>query len=254
MILKIVLGVICPLAAAADFVTIENSAGETYVLHVDENDTFLDVMREAASCGSTIINAGTLQGTTGSLMGDAHGVENKIDLTSGNILITYESLPRISVLDFYSKRLKAVSRNYSAGYTAAETADIAYIIRTLANSSLAKIKGAESSLKKAGDRIDHVHPLQFLVCVFTNEELKTCMRNLQGRSWVWKDFLKGLTESLSNENAKDNVIPFAEDFAAKVNVDLNQILPILQTGRWERFVNTLIDVIPRESGGNRYNI
>jgi len=153
----------------------------------------------------------------------------------------------------FAKKARAAPRSYADGVTLNEGADIAYILKTLANQSLPKIKSYESALKRAGDRIDHVHPLQFLKHIFVNEELKVAIRNLQGRSWVWTDFLKGLTDSLAEENGRSNITPFLNEFAVKVNANVSLLIPLQQSGRWDKFVNTLIDTIPRAEGSGRYD-
>jgi hypothetical protein len=238
-ILKIILGTFSfyPLAIFAEPVVIENEIGETYVIQVDSEDSFLDVVQTIRAFRSD---------------GESEWGKLSDEEELHTFKITTLTHPRS--LNGVSKKVRANARNYAAGTKAAESADIAYIVKTLANGSLPKIKSAESSLKKAGDRIDHIHPLQFLICVFTNEELKVCMRNLQGRTWVWKDFLSGITEALSQEDARGNLLPFIQDFATKIKVDVNILLPILQAGRWERFVNVLIELVPREAGADRYNI
>lgn len=156
-------------------------------------------------------------------------------------------------VDLLCKKLRDAPRVYEDGVSAKEGEDITYILRSLANHSLAKLKSEESSLKKAGDRIDQVHPLQFLIYAFTNEELKVCLRNLEGRSWVWKDFLKGVTESLAQEYGRDNLMPYLDDFAAQLKVDTKVLMPNIKNGRWEKFITLLISIIPRAEGSDRYN-
>lgn len=158
------------------------------------------------------------------------------------------------ILELICRKVRSMPRSYEAGVSASEAEDIAFILKSLANHSLAKLKGEESSLKRAGDRIDDVHPLQFFLCAFTNEELKVCLRNLEGRSWVWKDFLKGVTESLAQEHANDNLMPYLNDFAAQLNIDPKVLMPSINGGKWERFVTTLISVVPRAPGSDRYNM
>lgn len=220
---------------AADNVVVESQRGDSYILHVEDQDRFFDVVSSIQECLATEEG-----GAAGREMG------------------TWESfkmyfMPR-SASSEISKRARAEPRSYEAGMTPAQAADIGFIVKTLANSSLPKIKSAESSLKKAGDRIDIVHPLQFLLCVFLNEELKVCLRNLQGRAWVWKDFLGGLTDTLAEENTRGNIAPYLSHFAQTLGVNVNELTPIVQTGKWERFVNRLIELVPRASGSDRYNM
>lgn len=227
-----------PLAGNADLVVVENVQGENFVLEINEEDTFLDVIDSIEAFSSSAIVSNDENSN------DGEELKLTIRLISRNV----------SLADKLAKKFMVEPRSYSAGIKPSECADITYIVKTMANSSLPKIKIAESALKKAGERIDHLHPFYFLSCIFTSEELKVCMRNLHGRAWVWKEFLKGIVTSLEEENGKGNVLPFVEDFAKKVKVDVNAILPILQAGRWERLVDTLIEIVPREGGSDRYNM
>jgi hypothetical protein len=215
--------------AASSPVEIQSANGESYVLYLNSEDTFNDVAE-----------------TAGMLFTENDQEELVFTIRT--------SAKALSQSDTICKKIRAVARSYEAGIKPAECADINYIVKTMANSSLPKIKSAESALKKAGDRIDHVHPFYFLSCIFTNEELKVCMRNLQGRAWVWKEFLKGIVDSLAEEDARGNVLPYLADFSSKVQVDPAVLRPILEGGRWERFVNTLIEVVPRQGGADRYNM
>ena len=148
-----------------------------------------------------------------------------------------------------SKPKKTVVRNYFAPLAAAEREDIRYILRTLANNSLIKIAGYKSSLNKAGDRVNHVHPFRFLECIFADDELKVCARNIQGKTWVWSGFLDGVITSFNEEIKVNNVRPeFLADFAAIVKVDVNHLLPAYHSHNWEHMVNVLIAHVPKTVG------
>jgi len=225
---------LCCSSIAADNVVVESLEGESYVVQVDEQDRFFDVVDSIQECL-------------------AEGGSSAKEMGAWESFKMY-CLPKSLSSEQMSKRARAEARSYEGGMTPPQAGDVAYIVKTLANSSLPKIKSAESSLKKAGDRIDVVHPLQFLLCIFTNEELKVCLRNLQGRAWVWKDFLGGLTETLAEENARGNIAPYLGDFAQRVQVNVKDLAPLVQSGKWERFVNRLIELVPRASGSDRYNM
>lgn len=238
--MKVILGgLLCsPLVASAEMVVVENDQGESFVFEINEDDSFLNVVN-------------SIEGF--SLRDTIPGDEN-FELTEDFTFTVRRVSREVSFNEMLAKKFMVEPRSYAYGIKPSECADITYIVKTMANSSLPKIKIAESSLKKAGERIDHLHPFYFLSCIFTSEELKVCMRNLHGRAWVWKEFLKGIVTSLEEENGKGNVLQFTEDFAKRVKVDVNVILPILQAGRWERFVDTLIEIVPREGGSDRYNM
>lgn len=145
-------------------------------------------------------------------------------------------------------------RNYFAALTSNEKNDIRYIVNTLGMASLTKIAKEKSSLKKAGSRINHVHPFRFLSTVFTNEELKVSMHAVRDRGWIWGDFFDGLKESLNEEMKRGNLLQFTHDFANNVRIDLSVIYQSVSDSDWKQFIDILIDKIPREGNVDRYNM
>lgn len=220
-------------------VVLESSTGESYVLDVPFNDSFQNVIEK--------LNHSLAEVETQNLKIDAArnlyaAAPNGFQMTfTGNALIV---------------RATAMSspRNYYAPLTADEASDIAYIVKTLSNSYLIDVKLKESTLKSRGSHIDHVHPYNFLVSIFTNQELIVCMRNLQGRSFVWKSFLDGLSNSLTEEKARDNLLQFTQDFAHRIRVDVNAFMPQIIAGKWEKLVDILIKKVPREGDSGRYDM
>lgn len=228
-------------------VVVEGKDGECYVVEVGSEESFEHVVAKIGEC-LIAVNAASDEAFPPPEAPHIMPVEPSIPVPF-RLLVSSEG--KISA---ELQRKQTSARNYNASLDSSKRDDIAYIVKTLANSSLVKIKKSESSLKKAGDRVDGVHPLQFLACIFGDEELKVSMRNLHGRSWVWKRFLNGLTGSLGEENALGNLLPFASDFAGKVSIDVQRILPSLQSGQWESFINILIKEIPRKGDSGRYNM
>ncbi|MBA2728987.1 MAG: hypothetical protein H0U49_12550 [Parachlamydiaceae bacterium] len=139
--------------------------------------------------------------------------------------------------------------------TKSEQKDIAYIVTTLGNASLSSIAGAKSSLKKAGDRIETVHPMQFLLYVFTDEKLKAAMHNLQDRtSWIRNGFFDGIFRSFDEEASRNNLNSHIEDFATRLNLEYAVLYPLVNEKRWKVFFNTLYTQIPRLGDPDRYNM
>ena len=154
-----------------------------------------------------------------------------------------------------SARKQAVWRDYTVSVTKQEKKEMTYIITTLANDSLLSIGASRSSLKKAGDKIDHLHPFRFLMTIFTDEKLKAGIHAIRDRGgWTWEGFIDGITGSLKVEGGRNNLLPYVSDFAEKVKIDPSLILPSLEKGKWSDFVNLLIDKIPREIDPNRYDM
>lgn len=241
----LLIGSSIPQAVLSKTVTLINSAGERVHLEVDASDQFLDVLDRI----QTFYDAGEygLHAAQGSEIEEL--AAEGIDL--GSPRYDFE----ISHAGITVRSKKTVWRDYAASVSKQEKKDLAYIITTLANDSLLSIGTSKSSLKKAGDRIDHLHPFRFLSTVFNDEELKAGVHAIRDRGgWTWEGFIDGVTGSLKDEAARDNLLQFAPDFAQKINIDLSLIMPSLERGKWSEFVNLLIDKIPRKIDPNRYDM
>lgn len=149
----------------------------------------------------------------------------------------------------------ATPRNYKVEVAAAEKKDIRYITTTLANKPLSTLWRFKGSLEAAGDRINHIHPLSFLITIFTDEELKVAVRNLRKRGWVWTDFYSGLSQSLSEEFSRNNLSDVqVHSFAAEVGVSAADLLPAIHAARWQNLIDILIAKIPRKGPTDRYDM
>lgn len=154
-----------------------------------------------------------------------------------------------------SSKKQGPQRNYNVPVTQAEKDDLKYITQTLARSSLPGIATSKSSIKKAGDRIDHLHPLRFLMTIFTDDELKANISAIRSRGWVWDKFYDGLEGSLKEESKKDNMRnEFVVDFANTININIDLIKPAITEKRWKDFVNILIESVPRSGNPGRYDM
>lgn len=150
---------------------------------------------------------------------------------------------------------KIAPRNYNAKPTSKEMEDIRYIMTTLGMGSLIKIAKESSSLKKAGKRVEHIHPLKFLQIVFSNEEYKACMHALVGRTWVWSEFWDGMRDSFETESNRDNMKPeIIYDFSSKVGINPDSITPSINKKQWNQLIDILIAKIPRNINAGRYEM
>lgn len=226
-------------------ITLINTVGEAAFFEVNETDQFLSVLDKIQSfCDD---NQETLQ------VPQANDVQEGISdgILLGNLNYDFQ----MSSAGITVRAKQAAGRNYESAVTKQEKKDMTYIITTLANDSLLSIGTSRSSLKKAGDRIDHLHPFRFLTTAFTDERLKAGVHAIRDRGgWIWEGFIDGLTGSLKEEAARNNLLQFVPDFAGKVKIDLSLILPSLEQGKMNEFVNVLIDKIPREINPNRYDM
>lgn len=151
-------------------------------------------------------------------------------------------------------RKAGLQRNYSVPLSPSQKKDIAFIVNTLGMASLVKIAKERSALKKAGDRLELVHPFHFVAAIFMDEEMKSSVHALKSRGWIWGDFFEGINSSMTDEQKNNNIQPFIHDFASRVGIDPSLIIPSLEAGNWKEFVNILIDKIPRNKDNNRYQM
>lgn len=155
------------------------------------------------------------------------------------------------------KAAKAPNRQYAASVTPKEKEKIRYIVTTLGHQSIPHITSARSNLKKTGSQINHIHPLKFLITVFTDEEIKAGIHAIRGRAigWIWDEFAEGLIKSLKEETANQNMkMEYIQDFANTIRLNINLILPSIQQGKWLEFINILIDNVPRQNDPRRYDM
>jgi hypothetical protein len=174
------------------------------------------------------------------------------------LLIEYPNKGRSPLINFKAARnpggYLGYPRNYLAEVTTEEKNYIRFIVTTLANKSLITIALAKGDLEEAGDRIDHIHPLRFLMTVFTDEELKVGIRNIRGKGWVWGHFLGGLKECLATETQIGNMKKeYITNFSQIVKINSTLIQPVISQQKWDDFVDLLITHIPREGEHDRYD-
>jgi len=175
-----------------------------------------------------------------------------------NMLVYIPYGERVSFRNVKAERMSGTylgyPRDYPGGLTTEELNDIHFIVRTLADKSLITIAKERYSLEAAGDRIDHVHPLNFLLTIFSDEELKVAVRNIRGKGWVWSNFLSGLKQTLSTESEINNVMPHMQDFSSRLEVGIHLLLPAVRSRNWDLLVDQLIKNVPRKGDGSRYDM
>lgn len=141
----------------------------------------------------------------------------------------------------------AEMRRYDLPVTPDEKKDIRYIITYLSDKSLITLLRHKSSLEDAGDRINHVHPLRFLMCVFTDDELTSGIRGIYKRGgWVWSDFVHGLKESLKEEHQRNNLRDDqVVDFSKEIEMESSAMFSSIHNKKWNDFVIFLIKNVNR---------
>lgn len=132
--------------------------------------------------------------------------------------------------------------------------DMRFIVLTLGNQPLLKLKKFKSSLKSAGDRIDDVHPLHFWRVIFSDDETISAVHSMKRRKKVWKPFMKGMGQSLDEAADRNNIRPeHIQDLASHVGVDSSFFEEYLNNRDWEGFAKALLTHVPRPEGTDRYD-
>lgn len=227
------------LSLHAEEVILENEVNELVSIEVGEDDSFLTILewiRDQFKTPKQIREENEIMAV--SEMWD--GQEDlKIEIAFSDKIIVSKSAK------------KSPFRNYFVPLTQQEKDDIAYIVTTLNDHTFITLVPYRSSIKKAGSRVDHLHPFRFMEAIFTDENLAKCAKNIVGKTFVWGKFLKGITSTLKEETKKGNVLPDQlADFAATIGIDLGLIYKPFEHQDWEEMVLIIINTLAKKSGKN----
>lgn len=98
----------------------------------------------------------------------------------------------------------------------------------------------QKEARKLGKELEHVHPLKFLGCIFSNKNLKPYMEDINKDFFKWSNFIKGLSNNLDYELIKNNLIKYLDDFAKEIDIPIEYISPYVENKDWKGLVKFLI--------------
>ncbi|MBS0621205.1 MAG: hypothetical protein JSS61_07100 [Verrucomicrobia bacterium] len=124
--------------------------------------------------------------------------------------------------------------------TPGERGIIQNLLTTIGSSNLLSLAGQKGELEAQGKQVEHVHPLKFLWCVFSDPSLVPHMESIRENGLKWDPFINGLTEKL--QTVSDTLEPCKSGFAKSLRVNLADIEPFFAEKRWADLVVFLIDV------------
>jgi len=224
-------------------VKVESESGEVFEVGINTNDRFVDVLDNIES----YLHSDKLKSASKNteLLDDAS--LTSINELEWNLVVTHAGIT--------ARAKREAGRDYSTPPTKEQKEDIAFIVTELAWSNPISIWNKENEMNSAGARIEQVHPLNFLGVIFTNDRLTAGVSAIKERKVpkIKSTFYKKLAGSLKEEAGRNNLLPFVDDFAKKIQIDKKKILPVLQTGKYEEFIDLLIELKPRE-GADRHNM
>lgn len=139
-----------------------------------------------------------------------------------------------------------VKKDYERAVTPNEKEILTSIIHTLATVNELKLLWMKSDLGKIGKKIDHIHPLRKLLCVFTDESIRSDFRKMSKRSLVWRHYTERVTAVLELEADKGNLLDWhIEDFATTLQISPQTARSLLNKRRWRPFLDWLVTAVPR---------
>jgi hypothetical protein len=99
----------------------------------------------------------------------------------------------------------------------------------------------KSQLEQYGENIKEVHPLKFLEYILRHPVLVKDLRVLQEHNSMltWKPFIEGAGTNLAIEANAGRLFPCIKGFAHALKMDPKNILPYVQSAKWEEMVRFL---------------
>lgn len=148
-------------------------------------------------------------------------------------------------LDLYASIIKIPPTGGDVKYadlicTEQDKSNIYEIIITLSENGKLSLLLKQGYLKQLGAQINHVHPLKFLVAIFSNPRLKFSMYDIFDDFFKRNGFMDGLGPSLEKEADRNRLMLYLNDFAADVAVPPENIRPYFITRDWENLVRYLM--------------
>lgn len=226
-------------------ILVHTPEGMNFIVDMQPNDTFEELQNQINSCMNREFSESCYE-------------ENYClnECLTANSKPVTEFWMDFALFNLFKKEpVVFVQRTYTVPLSQSNRDDITFVVKTLANKSIATILKSKSALDSAGVRLKPVHPFRFLMCIFTDEELKVGIRNIKKRGWIWGDFMSGLIGSLNDEFAINNLPDeYIFDFARTIGIDGNLIINEIHSKQWDRLVDILIANVPRASGSGRYDM
>lgn len=114
------------------------------------------------------------------------------------------------------------------------------IITTMSEKNIFQLAFEKGSMEKRGNKINHVHPMRFLGYIFSEPELKSCVKNIKKSSFKWDAFVDGFARRMREEYSNNNVMQYVPGFAQQVGSNPDKVKQYIQNKDWEGLVKSLL--------------
>ncbi len=123
---------------------------------------------------------------------------------------------------------------------AGEQYAISEIITAMGEKNVAKLLLDTFRLRRLGDSIQHVPPLQFLGFVLTNSYLKECLKKISKSSFKWPPFIDGFGGNMEKEFFQGKLLLQLQGFSILVGGSTDQLEGYVYRQEWDEFVKCLL--------------
>lgn len=117
---------------------------------------------------------------------------------------------------------------------------ITEIINAMGEKNIAGLLFDSFRLRRLGDSIQHVPPLQFLGFVLTNPHLKDCLKKISKSSFKWTPFIDGFGGNMEKEFLQGKLLPQLQGFSMLIGGSLDQLEGYVYQQEWDKFVKCLL--------------
>ncbi len=117
---------------------------------------------------------------------------------------------------------------------------VSEIITAMGEKNVASLLFDSFRLRRLGDSIQHVPPLQFLCFVLTDSYLKECLKKISKSSFKWTPFIDGFGENMEKEYFQGRLLQQLEEFSTLVGGSRDQLEGYVYQQEWEKFVKCLL--------------
>lgn len=124
--------------------------------------------------------------------------------------------------------------------TDVEQKTIAFIIQNMADKNIFELALEKRKMEEKGKQINHVHPLRFIGCIFSDYELTKALKKVRKSTFKWDAFVDGFVKRMKEEHSKNNLLPYITGFAKEVNVLEEKVLYYIQEKNWKGLIDYLM--------------
>jgi hypothetical protein len=114
------------------------------------------------------------------------------------------------------------------------------LIKTIAEKNVFGLLFKKKEVEKLGKKVNHVHPMRFMGYILSEPKLRKWLKDIRNSSFKWDYFMREYGERMKEENAKNNIMPYAAGMAHLLHVEQNHILGYLQAKDYTGMVKSFL--------------